>query len=313
MKLSLERNTDLTNREKIPYYVMVEILSATADIGRVYKIPVHITYLGVNKHFHVDICGVRLTAQGRPQDLLKDVERLLRTLINVSRFPSYVFIARRAKHVYPVYTINSEVFTTTTGGGPVFRHVELAKVREYLTEYLHLIKVLGEDGKSDKLHARGVDPHTLGVRRPVLYLKKRVHGENDFWAPVFESGDGTKIYAHAADERRETPIEDGNEIIRIWEIVGQALKLDGRLNNKYDLRPDRLMPHYWERFKKILTAAGCVSVRGQEYKLYRQDNLWMGMEPRPDEQRYGLFLGSSADDVYGRMTRDFIRRGISPV
>lgn len=312
MKLTLERNTDTETREKIPYYVLVEIVSATAEWGRVYKVPVHITYMGVSKHFHVDICGIRLSAQGKPQELFKDIERLLRSLINVSRFPSYVFIARRAKHVYPVYTIGHEVFTTTTGGGPVFRHVELAKVREYLTDYLHLTKVLGKDGKSDKLHARGIDPHTLGVRRPVLYLKKRVLGENDFWAPVFESGDRTKVYALAANERRETVIDNGCEIIKIWEIVGNALKQDGRLNNRYDLRPDRLMPNYWERLKGILTAEGHVNVHGSDYKLYRKNELWIGMEPRPDEQRYGLFLGSSADDVYGRMTKDFIRRGIEP-
>lgn len=310
MKLSLERNTDPETREREPYHILVEIVSVTADVGRIYKIPVHITYMGIYKNFHVDICGVRLLAQRKPQELLSSVEMLLRNLLNGSRFPSYVFIARRAKHVYPVYTLNNEVFSTTTGGGPVFRHIELAKVREYLTDYLHQIKVLGKGGKSDKLHARGINPHTLGLRRPVLYLKKRVPGQHDFWAPVFESGDQTKIYAHAANDRRETVIDNGHEIINIWKIVANSLQLDKRLANKYDLRPDRLMPEYWQRFKALLTAEGAIEVRGQQLDLYRLSNLWVVMEPRPDEDRYGLFLGENVADIQARVTTDFVRRGM---
>ena len=310
MKLSLERNTNPETREKEPYHILVEIVSVTADVGRIYTIPVHITYMGIYKNFHVDICGVRLLAQRKPQELLTPVEMLLRNLLNGSRFPSYVFIARRAKHVYPVYTLNDEVFSTTTGGGPVFRHVELAKVREYLTDYLHRIKVLGDGGKSDKLHARGINPHTLGLRRPVLYLKKRVPGQNDFWAPVFESGDQTKIYTHAANHRRETNIDSGHEVSKIWQIVAEVLQLDKRLANKYDLRPDRLMPEYWERFKALLKREGEIVIRGQPLDLYRSPDLWVVMEPRPDEDRYGLFLGENADDIQGRVTTDFIRRGM---
>ena len=85
-----------------------------------------------------------------PRVVLEPVEQLCRSLLNMSRFPSYVFIARRAGHVYPAYTVEEEVVITTTGGGPVFRHVELARVHHYLTEYLHQIKILGKDGRSDK-------------------------------------------------------------------------------------------------------------------------------------------------------------------
>lgn len=310
MKLSLERNTDPETREKEPYHILVEIVSITADVGKIYTIPVHITYMGVYKHFHVDICGVRLMAQRKPQDLLRTVEILLRNLINGSRFPSYVFIARRAKHVYPVYTLNNEVFSTTTGGGPVFRHVELAKVREYLTDYLHQIKVLGEDGKSDKLHARGINPHTLGLRRPVLYLKKRVPGQNDFWAPVFESGDRTRIYTHAANDRREAVIDNGHEVINIWRIVAEALRADKRLTSKYDLRPDRLMPDYWQRFEALLKLEGEMVVRRQQLDLYKLDDFWVVVEPRPDEDRFGLYLGENVDDIHNRIAVDFARRGM---
>ncbi len=312
MKLTIERNSG-ANREKVPYMIALEILSVTADVGRVYRIPVAITYVGAGKHFHVEICGVRLDAQGKPQALLQSAEILCRNLINVSRFPSYVFIARRAGHVYPAYTIGDEVFITTTGGGPVFRHVELARVRRHLTEYLHQIKVLGQDGKSDKLHVRGIDPRTLGLRRPVLYLKKRVVGEEDFWAPAFISGDGRALYTYAASERRETPLDGGCEVLRLREIVARALQADRRLGDRYDLRPDRLMPAGWQALRERLNPAGRVMIGGRDFDFFNialdgEQPLWLGLEPRPGEDRFGLFVGASAEDTLARMTRDFARR-----
>ena len=79
---------------------------------------------------------------------------------------------------------------------------------------------MGNDGLSDKLHVRGVNMHTLGLRRPVMYLKKRVPGEVDFWAPVFESGDGERIYTYAASARREVTIGEGQEVLASTEFGG---------------------------------------------------------------------------------------------
>ena len=222
------------------------------------------------------------------------------------------YFARRAGHVYPAYTVGDEVVITTTGGGPVFRHIELAKVRAYLTEYLHDIRVLGEDGKSDKLHVRGVNPHSLGLRRPVFYLKKRVVGEEEFWAPVFATGAGDGIYTFAASDRRETPLNEGREVLKLRDLVAQVLRDDRRLYNNYDLRPDRLMPDTWHSLQNHLIPEGTVTVSGQTFQMFATpDNaLWLTVERRPDEDRYGLFLGKSAADVIGRMGRDLARRSV---
>ena len=136
---------------------------------------------GNKKIFDIEMCGFRVEAE-KLEELEQKAALLAASLVNMSRLPSYVFIARRAGGVYPVYTIEDEVMATTPGG-PVFRHVELAKVREYLTDYLHDIGILGERGLSDKLHVRGIDRHTLSLRRPVLYLKKRAINETDFLGP----------------------------------------------------------------------------------------------------------------------------------
>ncbi len=99
--------------------------------------------------------------------------------------------------VYPVYTVGDEVYATTPGG-PVFRHVELAKVREFLSDCLHTMEEIGSVDRAETLHVRGIDKNTLGLIRPSFYLKKRVPSEAEFWAPVFKSEDGRSIYTYAA-------------------------------------------------------------------------------------------------------------------
>ena len=56
--------------------------------------------------------------------------------------------------------VGDEVFVTTPGG-PVFRDVELAKVRGYLSDYLHTMEELGTADHVETLHVRGVDRNTL--------------------------------------------------------------------------------------------------------------------------------------------------------
>ena len=314
MKLQIERNLteDSAEREAIPWFITVEILTATADRGRIYRIPIHVRYVGMSKHFYVEICGIRLNSQSKPVELLKPTEKLLRTILNVSRFPTYMFMARRAGHLYPVYTINDEVIITTQGGGPVFRHIELAKVRLYLTDYLHDIKVLGKDGKSDKLHVRGVNPHTLGLRRPVFYFKKRVSGQEDFWAPVFETGDGAGIYTIAVNNRREVLKKDGNEVLELQALTAEALKQDRRLTDPHDLRSDRLMPEYWDRLEKNLHFDQTIRLGQRDLGLYytEGEKLCLLTEKRPHENRFGLFFGKNRDDVVARAGRDFARRSV---
>jgi hypothetical protein len=307
MKITLTENTG-TDTERIPYYARIEIETVTIDAGTAFDVPVYVNYSGLDKVYNVEMCGFRLET-AYLEDLPRGAARLLNGLINMARLPSYVFIARRAGGIYPVYTLNYEVVAVTPGG-PVFRHVELAKVREYLTDYLHRVKVLGENGLSDKLHVRGVDMHTLGLRRPIFYLKKRVPGQTDFWAPVFESGNGRFIYTYAVNARRQVPTADGREVLNLRTLVAEALGKDGRLPNPADLRIGRLFPNRWQQLRHQLEADGDLVANGKMLALFRDGETLIGLESRPKEERYSLFFGRDADDLRRRARLDFDRRGL---
>ena len=309
MKLSVERNTadDMYGRN-YPYIARVEIVSATMDVGTVYQIPIFVEHVGLQKSFSVDVCGFRVTAK-HPQQIVEPLTRLLVGLVNASRLPDYVFIARRARAVFPVYTINEQVMAVTKNG-PVFKHVELAKVREYLTDFLHKANILGVKGLSDKLHVRGVSRSTLGLRRPIFYFKKRITGQTDFWAPVFQAADGKTIYTYAVNQRREVPKAGGMEVMDLWEMVAEALIADGRLQSKFDLRPDRLFPPHWQEIQTRLHEERPLLINHITLKQYRDGLYWLAVEPRPDEERFGLFLGRTANDLAGRVRSDFQRRGL---
>ena len=304
MKITIERNTN-ENSKKVPYIAIIEILTATVDADTRFKVPIYTQYMGQKKEqFHVEICGFRLETADL-NELHSLIHHLLNSLINVARLPSYVFIARSTGGIFPVYTINNEVFATTPGG-PVFRHIELAKVRDHLSDYLHDTGQLSDN----KLHVRGVNMKTLGLRRPIFYLKKRVIGETDFWAPVFESGDGKRIYTYAADARREVPISGGQEVLFLREIVAQALLTDKRLQDLHDVRPDRLQPTYWQRLQASLTPEFSTLIHGIAIDFYANNYLWLGVETRYEEERYSLFVGRTAERVQERIVQDFERRGI---
>ena len=309
VKILVERNiADDAFAEAYPYIARVEIISATMDRGRVYQVPVYVRYKGLERSFGVDVCGFRLEAK-KPHQLAPQIEKMLRGLILASRLPNYVFVARRARAIFPVYTIEDEVMATTKVG-PVFKHVELAKVREYLTDFLHEANILGEKGKSDKLHVRGVSTRTLGLRRPVMYLKKRIPGETDFWAPVFQSSDGQDLYAYAASNRQEVSRQSDDEVLQLHEMVANALQKDNRLHEAFDLRPDRLMPAYWERLKSTLQHHGQIEIGNISLDVYDNGRFTIAIETRPDEERYGLFLGQNQADVRRRAKQDFTRRGM---
>jgi hypothetical protein len=231
--------------------------------------------------------------------------------------PTYIFIARRSRRIYPVYTIGDEVLVTTSGG-PVFRHVELASVRRYLSDYLHAVGELGTPGKSETLHVRGVRPSTLALTRPVFYLKKRVTGENEFWAPVFPTNDGLGIYTYAASARREVKIAGGQEVLALRDMVAEALIADKRLKHSHNLRPDRLMPDYWSRLQatlekdplKLTVFDHGTTKNGAEIDLYKNGKLFLAAEPRGDDHRVGLFVGQTPTDLRDRLAQDYLRRDL---
>jgi hypothetical protein len=308
VKITLERNRG-ANEEQIPYHAVVENVTAIRQSGKVFRVPIRVRYFGLEKTFVVEACGFKLEGR-RPNELVEPLEQLLNKSINSARFPSYVFIARRAKKVYPVYAVEDQVYAVSPSGH-VFRHVELAKVREYLTDYLHEAGILGQYGVNDKLHVRGVSSRDLQLRRPVMYLKKRIPGQIEFWAPVFENAGGTRIYTYAASARREVPRQDGLEVILLRDLVAHVLMTDRRLLDHYDLRPDRLQLAYWNALRAHLRDEGEVVVNEVTLPLFSHAYGWFVMEHRSDEDRYGLYIGQNEDDVRRRVQLDFNRRGVN--
>lgn len=318
MQISLRRN--IQPHPTLRYFI-------DADLSRFVVRPQQVT-IAVHHHpvtapqgivrelYTADLAGFRLEA-GNVNNIVQMTQKLLPALVNYARLPDYVFIARRAQRIYPVYTIGDEVVATTPGG-PAFRHVELAKVRAYLTDYMVEIGELGVPGKSEKLHVRGVSRQTLALLRPVFYLKKRIPGQTEFWAPVFEAEDERSIYAYVASAKREAPIDGGQEVLAFREICAEALIADKRLLDSYDLRPDRLMPDYWARLEatlekdrlKLAVFDNNTTTNGSEIALYNNGELLVAVEVRSAENRFGLFIGRNITDVRDHLAQDYLRRGL---
>jgi hypothetical protein len=308
MKISLEQNP--TDNAATPYFVFVEIATLTIDVNTIYHIPVY-KHTNGKIGYNVEICGFQVNAD-TPEGIVPVTERLIRGLVNMSRLPTYMFIARRSRQTYPVYTVGDEVFATTPGG-PVFRHVELAKVREFLTEYLNAVGEIGTPGKSERLRVRGVDVESLSLVRPVFYLKKRPQSkdEAEFWAPVFLSEDKGSIYCYAASGKREIDLSGGYEALLLRNQVAQALIADKRLKDPYDLRPDRLLPDFWERVKKTLKLQPEKLVFGNTtFETYKNGKGIIAVEYREDEDRYSLYIDKDINNLRDRVAQDLVRRGI---
>ncbi|MFQ5614795.1 MAG: hypothetical protein ACE5H9_21955, partial [Anaerolineae bacterium] len=248
MHISLRHNTQ--SHSTLAYFIDIDlsrfVVRPQQVSVEVHQRPPAASPNALRELYSADVAGFRLQA-GNLNYLARLVRQLLPALVNYARLPDYVFIARRSKRIYPVYTYGDEVIATVPGG-PVFRHVELAKVRAYLADYLHAAGELG----APELHVRGVNRRSLKLLRPVFYLKKRVPGQAEFWAPVFESLDGRSIYAYVASARREVPIDGGYEVLALRDVCARALMADNRLENIYDLRPDRLWPEAWARLRSTL-------------------------------------------------------------
>lgn len=294
----------------VPYLIRAENSTLTIDLETTFHIPVY-RHTNGKEMYNAELCGFRVEADS-PEELTHLVDRLLRGLVNMARLPTYIFIARRSRQMYPVYTVGDEVFATTPGG-PVFRHVELAKVRDFLGDYLHAVGELGTPGKSDTLHVRGVNMDTLGLIRPIFYLKKRPSsaGDNEFWAPVFLADDGQSIYTYAASGRREVDLAGGYEALLLRTQVAQALMADKRLNENFDLRPDRLLPDYWAQVRTTLKSGPAKLVDGERsLAIYQNGRGIIAVEHRREEDRYSLYLGRDIDDLRARTAYDFVRRGL---
>jgi hypothetical protein len=314
MKLSIYKNGG-DNTEQVPYIMALSLDGEVIPPHTSYHVPIYYDdhlHNGHGRRYNVEICGFRLEAEAA-DDLLNPTRQMLDGLINMARLPTYIFAAGHSMLIYPVYTVADEVFATTPGG-PVFRHVELARVRRYLGDYLHTMEELGTLGRAETLHVRGVDANTLGLIRPVFYLKKRVAGENEFWAPVFRSACGRKVYTYAASGLREVPVDGGLEVLDLQAVVADALIDDRRLADPHDLRPDRLFPPRWEALRSHLDlqpyALRYVKGDGMpvELQMYRMGRTYVVAEHRPHEDRYNLFLGRDPDDIRARAAQELSRR-----
>ena len=295
----------------MPYFAVVEISTISVDRDHAFRVPIHLTKNGTSK-YNAEVCGFRVEGRS-PEEVEGLVEKLVPGLVNMARLPTYVFVARRSHQMYPVYTVGDEVFVTTPGG-PLFRHVELAKIRDYLTEYLHTVGELGVPGKSEKLHVRGVHRLSLQLIRPLFYLKKRGENghENEFWAPVFPSMTSDAIYTYAASGRREVELDKGYEVFSLRHQVALALIADKRLNDEADLRADRLLPEYFERVKENLSPLSSKLVQnGMEMPIYKARSKVVAVEYRDAEDRYSFYVGTDLEDLRLRAAKDLVRRGLT--
>ncbi|MDX1521965.1 MAG: hypothetical protein R3264_10090, partial [Anaerolineae bacterium] len=276
-----------------------------------FHVPVRYQTTEMGDLYSVEICGIRLQSSD-PKELLARSKSVLKSFINFSRMPTYIFIAQNSRKIYPVYTVHDEVRAITHPGGPLMQHVELAKVRQDVTDFFNLIHANKTLDQMERLHVRGVHRKTLRLVRPIFYLKKRPRSadENEFWAPVFPSMTSQAIYTYAANERREVALDNGHEVFRLREKVAQALINDRRLRENYDLRVDRLLPDYWQKVSKVLKKQPQQLVHsGLALDVYQVDDYFVALETRKKEDRYSFYIGDDLADLIDRASQDLIRRG----
>ena len=307
MKVYLEQNSE---NSTVPYVANIEVSTVTIDINTRFRVPIYERTNGKTR-YTANVCGFAVEGDD-PNVVVGFIEKLVPRLINMARLPTYVFIARRSHKMYPVYTYGDKVFATTPGG-PVFEHVELAKVREFLSDYMHVTGQLGTPGLSEKLHVRGVHWESLTLIQPIFYLKKRraAHDDNEFWAPVFTARDGLSIYTYAASGRREVDVDNGYEVFWLRQQVSLALVADKRLKEEKDLRPDRLLPEYWQQVKTSMQpTSNKLSFGDRSFDIYKKGRYLVAVEHRQQEDRYSFYIGNDVDDLRERTARDLVRRSL---
>jgi hypothetical protein len=297
MKIELKKSPDTP---VYPYSLAIDLTHDVVHSKTAYEVPVKSKD---GKHI-ITVFGFQ-TGSENPERLPNLAGALFGGLINVARLPNYAFVARAAKRVYPVYTIQSEVMVVTPNG-PIFRHVELAKVREYLTDYLQDSKILGPE---DKLHVRGI-ADDLSLSRPVFYLKSRKPGVSNFWAPVFISADKKTIFAYAANGKREVEVKGGSEVFALRYQVAKALIADNRLDECDELRIDRLFPDTWEQMKAGMSREGEIAVSSQTIEVYKDGDMFVALETREGGERFGLYTAETLEAVTAKVEADYARRGL---
>jgi hypothetical protein len=132
---------------------------------------------------------------------------------------------------------------------------------------------------------------------------------------VFKTPDGRSVYTYAASAQRSVAVDAGREVMDLHSVVADALIADRRLQDRLDLRPDRLFPANWTDLQAFLTP--------QPYSLryltpdrselltlglYRYGKSYLTAEHRADEDRLNLYLGEDPVDIRRRVAADLTRR-----
>lgn len=310
MEIVLKKNND-DNRKAIPYYVDIKLAPAKTSDNTYFQLPIYLKFIRGQNHYTAELCGLQMQ-ENSPQAILNTIKKVVPTLENLGRMPTYVFIARHSLRVYPVYTSRNENLGLTVPGGPVIKHVELACVRDRVARYLNKVRVLGKTGDFEKLHVRGVHQKTLGLVRPVFYLKKRplTPQDTEFWTPVFPSDENDSLYAYVLDKKYQNNEDSGHEVFRLRTQISQALMADNRLAQDLDLRIDRLLPDYWSKLQTKLEARiDKLAYRDKTLDMYQTGPLLVAVERRTDEDRYSLYIGHNPEDLRQRAGQDLARRG----
>lgn len=310
MDIVLEKNNTDT-RKIIPYTVYIELSPVKASFDSQFHVPIYLKFIRGQNHYVAEICGLQMQ-ENSPQAILNTIKKVAPTLENLGRMPTYVFIARHSLRVYPVYTSRNENLGLTVSGGPVVRHIELACVRDRVARYLNKTHILGKSGEYEKLHVRGVHQKSLGLVRPIFYLKKRplTPLDAEFWTPVFPSDENDALYAYVLDKKYQVNEDSGHEVFRLRSQISQALIANRRLSQDLDLRIDRLLPDYWAKLQtKLESLTSKLSYRDKTLDMYQTDALLVAVERRADEDRYSLYIGHNPEDLRQRAGQDLARRG----
>ena len=102
-----------------------------------------------------------------------------------------------------------------------------------------------------------------------------------------------------------------SRILRLRSQVAQALLVDRRLQDDYDLRVDRLLPRYWKDVEPHLEPTSSRLVfNGSQLSIYKEGRYLVGVEHRKREDRYSFYIGDGVEELQKRAAADLVRRGL---
>ncbi len=106
-------------------------------------------------------------------------------------------------------------------------------------------------------------------------------------------------------------------MLRLQRLVSDALIEQGRLEDPFDLRPDRLYPGALDNLLDGLTRQPydlAYLARDDEDKtmlpLYRNGRTYVVVEHRQSEERYSIFVGRDPLDIRFKIGQDMERRNV---